>query len=160
MTASFQCSRRDGPVRGLVLRQGRLVCALVIAAWINVIVSAQAGAEGLWRCSFRKSDGIWQCAFSPPYHPPRLGSCHPFIPLNQQCLLWVPTHLTFLHCSPPRGPKDPSVCHRYQPLSLSQETVWCGSKVNFSSETGCCVWTLPRLPGCSWGGKSLCTDCK
>lgn len=47
MTASFQSSRRDGPVRGLVFRQGRLAYALVIAAWINVIVSTQAGAEGL-----------------------------------------------------------------------------------------------------------------
>ena len=47
MTASFQRSSRDGPVRWLVLRQGRLACALLIAAWINVIVSAQAGAEGL-----------------------------------------------------------------------------------------------------------------
>ncbi len=47
MTASFHRSHRDGPVRGLVFRQGRLACTLVIAAWINVIVSAQAGAEGL-----------------------------------------------------------------------------------------------------------------
>lgn len=47
MTASFQHSHRDGQVTGLVFRQGCLAYALVIAAWINVIVSTQAGAEGL-----------------------------------------------------------------------------------------------------------------
>lgn len=115
MTASFQHSRRDGPVRGLVFRQARLACALVIAAWINVIVSAQAGAEGLDVVPLPRvivSDNV---LFH--LHTTLLTSVHPFIPLNHQCLLWVPTHLTFLHCSPSRGRREPHVCHCYQLLS-------------------------------------------
>lgn len=144
MTASFQCSRRDGRVRGLVFRQGRLACALVIAATINVRVSAQAGAEGLDVVPFSESDSIWQCAFSPPYPPflpPFVPSKHPSSMFDASksavFFLWAPTHLPFVHCSPPRGPREPAVCHCYQPLSPRKRFDVILRLIWPSSETGC-----------------------
>lgn len=106
MTASFQRSRRDGQVRGLVFRQGRLACALVIAARINVRVSAQAGAEGLDVVPFRRvivSDNV---LFHLHTHPSCLRSCHPntplqcLMPLNQQCFFCEPQHTSLLFTAP------------------------------------------------------------
>lgn len=81
---------------------------------------------GAWRCSLGESDSIWQCAFSPPYppscfHPCHLNSpSHPSIPLNQHCLLLVPTCFPFFFTT--RLPKDPETlaCHFYQLFPLIQ----------------------------------------
>lgn len=107
MTASFQRSSRDGLVRWLVFRQGRLARALVIALWINVIVGAQAGAEGLDVVPLGRvivSDNVLFHLHTTLLTSKHLLPSHPSIPLPQQCLLRVPTGLTFP--SPTQLPKD------------------------------------------------------
>lgn len=77
MTASFQRSHRDGPVRGLVFRQGCLALHFSHSSTDKCHSQRSGRCRGAWHCSSGESDSIWQCAFSPSYHPPRLRSCHP-----------------------------------------------------------------------------------
>lgn len=131
-----------------MFRQGRLACSLVIAVWTNVTSSAQARAKGL-DVSPLGSATIWQCSFSSPH----LLSFHP----NTLPLTSLPTsksgvspntpHFSFNF--PPKGPREPHICHHYQFLSLAHEKF--GSEVNFPPSE-----TRGALQSCSSNWSSCC----
>lgn len=91
---------------------------------------------GTWRGSFAESDSIWQCAFSPPYW----ASSPLFSPSLQ-------TTKSAVFVVSPNTPHFSSLllsqwtCKAWCLSSLSaaalQGKVWCGSEVNFASETWC-----------------------
>lgn len=118
---------------------------------------------GAWRCFFGKSDSIWQCVFSPPHHPSRLYPFspnilpeHPSIPLNQQCLLWVPTCHFFFNGFTPRGAMSVIVISLSLSLSLWERFVVL-RLILHSSETQCAIYA--HSAEASWLQLwSWCTD--